>query len=129
MLLTGSGTAHGENDVVRAGREAMERLLRLNPRPSAIIFPSDMFALGGLLKAAEEGLDIPRELSMLSMFEYSMGSWFKPALTTMRVPEEAIAKATIAFFCDILEKGGSASWRRNLPAELIIRDSCAPPSR
>ena len=129
VLITDSDLNTKENDIISSGYQAMDRILHLPVRPTAVMFPSDMFALGGLLHTQMQGLDVPGDISIVSMHEYTLSSWIRPSLTTIRVPEEDIAGLTIDFFREILAGSFPSGWHRMLPTELVIRDSCAAPRR
>lgn len=128
IFLTASGSAGADYDRVGEGYRAAESFLACRPRPTALIFPSDTFAMGGMIAARNRGVAIPGEVSVVSMFASSISSWLEPALTTIRIPEEDIVKRTIAFFRDLLDSGRAERCRQDLGFELIIRDSCAPPA-
>lgn len=116
-----------DNDHISVGYHAMKMLLETSPAPTAVIFPSDIFALGGVLYAQEHGFNIPKQVSVVSMYEYPLSSWVKPSITTMRINEKEIAGATIEFFRKILDGTPPLGWNRTINSELIIRESCSVP--
>lgn len=116
-----------KSDNISIGYYAMQQLMHTNPIPTAIIFPSDIFALGGILYAQEHHIDIPGKISIASMYEYPLSSWIKPNITTMRINEKEIAKATIEFFQEILNGIPPSGWNKTINSELVIRESCSIP--
>lgn len=71
-----------------AGSEATQKLLcRPNP-PTAIVFAVDMAALGAYGPAAESGLAIGRDLSIISYDGIPEGAWAHPPLTTFKVDSQ-----------------------------------------
>ncbi|MEO3754040.1 substrate-binding domain-containing protein [Streptomyces sp. B6B3] len=113
------GTAAG----LRCGRE----LLRLPDPPTAVFTCNDGQALGVYRAAAEAGLNIPRDLSVVGFDDLPPTQWTVPPLTTVHQPLTEMA-ATAATMVISLAKGESlAQTRVELATELVIRDSTAPP--
>jgi DNA-binding LacI/PurR family transcriptional regulator len=112
------------NDPAGSAATAAE-MLQVDEYPTAILTDSDQLAIGALQAAAEAGLQVPVDLSVVGMDDIPASSMVTPALTTIRQP--------------LMEKGrtagqillGQRSGRRRIvfPVELIERDSTAPPPR
>ncbi|MFV0428738.1 MAG: LacI family DNA-binding transcriptional regulator, partial [Arachnia sp.] len=49
-----------------SGYDCTERLLGLDPRPTAILYDNDAMAVAGLEAAQDAGLEVPRDLSILA---------------------------------------------------------------
>lgn len=71
-------------------RAGMRRLMQLRPRPSAVICGNDVLAFGALLEAAHMNLRVPEDVSIVGFDDLEMARHLKPALTTVRVPTEAM---------------------------------------
>lgn len=127
VIITDSDLNTRENDIISSGYQAMDKIMHLASRPTAVMFPSDMFALGGLLYTQAQGLNVPMDISIVSMHEYSLSSWIRPSLTTIRVPEKEIASLTVDFLSEIVAGNPPSGWHRSFPTELVIRESCAAP--
>jgi LacI family transcriptional regulator len=65
------------------GYRAAVRLLEEGRRPSAIFATNDMMGLGVLRAAAERGISVPRELSVVGFDDIELCRFFYPALTTV----------------------------------------------
>ncbi|GAA3175898.1 LacI family DNA-binding transcriptional regulator [Nonomuraea roseoviolacea] len=104
-----------------AGRQAGHALLAANPRPTAILTNTDVLALGVLDAAADLGLDVPGELSVVG---FSDSAAQDAGLTTIRQ-----AKQEIGAEAGRLLLGGAPArpGRVLFPHELIVRASTAPP--
>lgn len=116
------GTFHAEDGLTH-GRT----LLALADRPTAVVTHNDLQALGLYRAAAEAGLRIPDDLSVIGFDDLPITSWVTPPLTTIRQPltEMAAAAAQIAI---ALGRGETpAHHRLELATELIIRGSTAAP--
>lgn len=60
VALTAEGDYSGEE-----GAEALDAFLRADPRPTAIVCDNDAMAIGALGAAAELGISVPEELSVI----------------------------------------------------------------
>ena len=74
-------SAHGHEDEIF---KAAEKLLKLHPRPTAVVAFDDSFGSVLSLQARRnEGLNIPRDLSIVSFHEWPYLKYIEPALTTV----------------------------------------------
>jgi LacI family xylobiose transport system transcriptional regulator len=109
---------------VDAGREGAERLLALDPRPTAIFAGSDLQAIGVYDAARRIGLTVPEDLSVVGYDDLRQARWAGPPLTTIRQPltemAETAARLLIRLAHDsTLEK----NQRFDLATRLIVRES------
>jgi LacI family transcriptional regulator len=118
---------HGAFDYL-GGRDAAEQLLgRLNPAPTAIFACSDQQAIGVLRAAADHGLSVPRDLSVVGFDGIMLADLVTPRLTTVVQPVAKIADAAVAMLLE--RKGNPHSASPELFAcALVKRESCAPPA-
>jgi DNA-binding LacI/PurR family transcriptional regulator len=77
------------------GEAALRALMRLSPRPTAIVASSDVLAIGVLRGALVMGIQVPEELSVVGFDDIPMATLTVPALTTVRMPTAAMAAAAI----------------------------------
>lgn len=126
IARTSAGLDIHEEDHIGLGYTLMERFLHLPRRPTAVIFASDPFALGGLLALRDAGLHVPQDMSVVSTQEYPFSAKIHPALTTMRVPCADIARLTISFLGMCGASTPGTPFRHCLPTQLIPGDSTAP---
>lgn len=87
------------------GFEATRRLLRRKPTPSALICFNDRLALGAYQALAEAGLEVPRDVSVVSFDDDVIASWIKPQLTTLALPHYELGRAAV----ELLLEGGQWS--------------------
>ncbi|MER6950751.1 LacI family DNA-binding transcriptional regulator [Nonomuraea sp. NPDC000554] len=104
-----------------SGRKAGHALLAVDPRPTAILTNTDVLALGVLDAAADLGLDVPRELSVVG---FSDSGAEEAGLTTIRQPKREMGQAAGRI---LLSGGRAAPERQLLPHRLVVRRSTAPP--
>lgn len=106
-----------------SGVRAAGALLDRAERPTAILAMSDELALGALRAAADRGIDVPRELSVVGFDDTPAASRAMPPLTTVHQPlaEKAEAAARL-----VLEGRADGETRLEFPTELVVRASSAP---
>ncbi|MEZ0327407.1 MAG: LacI family DNA-binding transcriptional regulator [Fimbriimonas sp.] len=80
---------------LEAGYQAGKKLLSLTERPTAIIAGSSSAAFGVCRAAAEIGVEIPKDLSVVSIGGSPLSEAFQPALTTISVPYAEMATAAL----------------------------------
>lgn len=108
------------------GREAADQLLsRLDPLPSAIFACSDQQAIGVLRVAADRGLTVPRDLSVVGFDGIMLSDLVTPRLTTVVQPVAEIAEAAVAMLLEHKEGANPAS-SALFACALVRRESCAP---
>lgn len=127
-LTVDPALVHYGDFYVAGGYEYGMRLLTLPERPTAIFAGSDMQALGVLRAARELGLQVPRDLSVVGYDDLPLAAWIGPALTTVNQPLHAMATTATTMLLD-LARGATPPLRRvELPTQLIVRESTAPPA-
>jgi DNA-binding LacI/PurR family transcriptional regulator len=91
---------------------------------------SDAVAVGVMQTAAELGLSVPSDLSVVGFDDSSLAGRVRPALTTVRqdVAEKGRTAAAALTVAIGQSRSGVAAQTRHvmLPTELIVRDSTAP---
>jgi len=77
---------------VHEGGLAVEVLMSLKPRPTAIFCANDIQALGALFACYRLGFVIPQDLSIVGFDDLPMSRFVNPSLTTIHVPAEEMGK-------------------------------------
>jgi LacI family transcriptional regulator len=109
--------------------QAAEKLLGLKPPPTAIFAASDSMALEVMNVAAEKGIRIPQDLSIIGFDDNPSGLYGKVALTTVRQPLVRMAEESVKYLNSIMKAKQMQVKKMILPAELVIRESCFPPKK
>ncbi|MFO1162229.1 MAG: LacI family DNA-binding transcriptional regulator [Reyranellaceae bacterium] len=105
-------------------------LLRGDNRPTAVIALGTRILAGVLRAARDLGLAVPRELSVLSVGDTDLAAAHTPAITALRWSLEDVGRAAAELLLQRLGGDvGDAQSRALLPVDLVLRESCAPPSR
>jgi LacI family transcriptional regulator len=95
-LDRGAELVAGTDGTLAAGEAAMQLLLDVSPRPTAILAVTDLLAAGALKAALAKGVAIPADLSLIGFGEGAVADNLPIALTSLRPPiaEMAFAAAT-----------------------------------
>jgi DNA-binding LacI/PurR family transcriptional regulator len=109
-----------------AGHRAGSALLDRATRPTAILAMSDELALGVLRAAAERGIDVPGDLSVVGFDDTPAAAAAEPPLTTISQPHE-LKGATAGRL--LLDPPASGPQKVVLPTALVVRASSAPPGK
>jgi DNA-binding LacI/PurR family transcriptional regulator len=110
-------------------RVATLELLRTENPPTAILAMSDVLALGALQAAAEVGVRVPDDLSLVGFDDSPAATLAVPPLTTVAQPHEEKGRLAAQWLLESIASGRRPARRRRalLPTELVLRKSTAPP--
>lgn len=114
-----------------AGHQAANALLNLQRPPTAIIASNDMSALGVLDVAAERGIDVPGQLSVIGYDDIALARLARIDLTTIHLPRREIGVAAASLLMEQIKSGPSRPAVRSIlfPTRLVIRSTTGPAPR
>ncbi|MDR1852384.1 MAG: LacI family DNA-binding transcriptional regulator [Propionibacteriaceae bacterium] len=107
-------------------RQGLKMLSQRN-RPTAIFAGSDLQALGVYKAAAELGLRIPEDLSVVGFDDSLLSDWMIPGLTTIRQPLEDMARQATRILLQMNEGTEPVTDNLTLATSLVVRGSTAAP--
>jgi len=107
-----------------SGEEAMERLLSLDPRPTAVFAASDAVALGAMMAIRRWGLRIPDDIALVGFDDIPLAGYVDPPLTTVRLPAFDIGRKAAQLLVDLVEGRPPGTTRMLLETTLVVRASC-----
>lgn len=100
----------------------MERILSCKPIPTAIFCPADMFTIGAIRCARENGYRIPLDISFTSIDDILLSRYCEPKLTTVKIDKEKMG--CLAMEAIIKKIDGEPAGSVIIESDnLIIRDS------
>lgn len=100
--LCPAGEAEGDYDF-DSGYAAAEKLLALNPRPTAIFAGNDIMAAALIKAAAAHGVAVPDELSVVGFDGSMLARMLTPSLTSVHRPLGDMAQLAARRLIDIVE--------------------------
>lgn len=121
----GTGMVEEGNHQVDGGHRAMQRLLGRKTRPTAVLASNDMTAIGALGAIHESGLEAPRDISIVGFDDIQLSRFTQPALTTVKLSREEIARVAFRALYSIRQDGGAGGEFTIQPA-LVVRSSTGP---
>lgn len=128
--LEAAGVAVDEDLVVswsggsRGGAQGMDRLLSGRRLPSAVFAFSDEVALGALRSLRRAGIEVPRQISVISIDDHPLAELTD--LTTVGQDPVALGVAAGAAVLDLLA-GRPVSESGPFTTRLVVRGTTAPP--
>lgn len=111
----------------QASREPALSLLRSPSRPTAVFAANDLSGIATLEAAAELGLDVPGELSVIGFDDIPEASQMTPPLTTIRQPMQVLGATAARMVVTLMGGGELESTHALLPTRLVARATTAPP--
>lgn len=113
-----------------SGHRAVRGLLALRERPTAIFCANDSMAIGGLSAAADAGLRVPADITVVGFDDIPLATYLSPPLTSVHVPIFEMGERAASRLIAALKGEGTSECRHErLPTRLVVRSSCAPPPR
>jgi LacI family transcriptional regulator len=112
------------NFTPQSGVAAMEELLQVEPRPSAVFVASDTVALGALQCLRRRGLRIPEDLAVVGFDDIPLVEFIDPPLTTVRLPAFGLGWGAGELLTRMIAGEEINNPRIILETELIVRESC-----
>lgn len=111
----------------QGGAQAMEEILRLEVRPTAVVASNVASAIGALFAAHRAGVAVPEHMSVIAIHDLPLAANLVPPLTTVRMPLEGLGQRAIEL---LLNRDADEDIREIVqdPTVLIARESTAPPA-
>ncbi len=96
VILFDRAGAAGQVGGQQAGWDALPELLAIAPALDALFFANDEMAVGALLRARRDGIDIPGRIAIAGFNGLPIASLTTPALTTIVSPRKQIGREAAA---------------------------------
>lgn len=129
-----SAGLHVDDELVGAGRYRKEdirgaatAMLQLPDPPTAIFAANDISAIEIVRIAAELGVVVPTDLSVIGFDDIPEAAQVTPALTTVHQPIQGLGALAAQTLIRIMQTGRIQRDHLRLPTRLISRATTAPP--
>ncbi|MGW4320049.1 LacI family DNA-binding transcriptional regulator [Streptomyces sp. NPDC004684] len=96
------------------------------PRPTAVVCDDDKLAVGAYKALRRLGLRVPDDISVTGVDDLGLATAVDPELTTVRLDAELFGEHGMRALLAVLE--GRSTDAGDIPVELVVRGSTAPPS-
>jgi LacI family transcriptional regulator len=110
-----------------AGREASRPLFDGRSGPTAIVAANDLIALGVIEAGEEAGIRCPEDFSVVGFNDMPFVDRFRPALTTVRIPEYQIGQRSAQLLLSRIEQPTDGIETILIAPEFVVRSSTAAP--
>jgi LacI family transcriptional regulator len=111
---------------IEDGYQAARQLLQLPKRPTALVVINDLLAIGAARAAADLGLQIPKDLSLVSYDDIPAANYLVPRLTTVTKDALGMGRTAFKMLLTRIQEPSLPRQQSYSPARLIIRESTGP---
>jgi LacI family transcriptional regulator len=103
-------------------------LIAQTPRPTAIFCANDLMAMGGLAGAAQRGLRVPKDISIMGYDDQELARYTNPPLSTLALPNYQMGRRAVELLLDIAARGaGGPAMTIRVDGPLVERASVGAP--
>jgi LacI family transcriptional regulator len=110
-----------------SGIDAMQYFLELPTRPTAVFSATDEMAIGAIHCIQDNGLNVPEDISVISVDNSRASSMVRPTLTTVAQPMYDIGAVSMRLLTKLMKKETVDNSTVTLPHEMIKRRSVTGP--
>jgi DNA-binding LacI/PurR family transcriptional regulator len=112
---------------IEGGMAAMHSILALPKRPTAVMCSNDMTAIGALRESYQQGVHVPKDLSVVGFDDIHLAQFVIPPLTTVKMSQTEIARLAFnALLADVQRTTAAPNGTEyRLRTHLVLRDSTA----
>lgn len=129
-LAAGGGEQREEYEIAgsfseASGYNAVRKILRLHPRPTAIFACNDTTAIGAMSALREARVRVPDEIAVAGFDDIPIGPYLTPSLTTVHVGISQVGVLAVETLLRALEeRNAHRKQHRMIPTTLALRGSC-----
>jgi DNA-binding LacI/PurR family transcriptional regulator len=110
------------------GRRMAERLLAVEPRPTAVFAASNLLTLGALETIRDRALEVPRQVAVVGFDDAPWAGLLLCPLTTVSQPSYEMGRRAAQLMFDRLDEPARSPALVVLAPSLIVRSSCGAPA-
>ena len=114
-------------NTIEDGTKAALQMLNEDCHPTAIMAVSDLVAIGCAETLLQQGIKIPGDVSLVGFGNILAAEFYRVPLTTISQPKFRLGIAAIEALMSLIQ--GKTVQPKRLAAELVTRQSTAPPKR
>lgn len=106
-----------------SGYDLMKKMLAKPDYPNALFIASDSIAIGVLRAIHEHGLNIPQDISLISVNDIPTAKFTFPSLSTVRIHSEMMGIQGVNLLLEKSRDGRAIPIRVFVPSKLKLRDT------
>ena len=111
------------NHRIDGGEAAMERLLALPQRPTAVLSSNDLTAIGALRAMYKAHLRVPGDISVIGFDDIDMSEFTQPALCTIRLSRAELAEKALDALLRVIRGKSRKGHEYHVETHLVVRGS------
>ena len=109
----------------QSGYRAVERILNVNPRPTAIFASNDSMAVGAMGALRTRGIAVPGGIALAGFDDIPNARFVRPSLSTVQIKISDLGHLAVGrLLAAIRDKGNHRKERTVLAADPVFRESC-----
>lgn len=105
------------------GFKLAQKVLDFRNRPTAILAVNDMVAVGAMIALQENGVSVPKEMSIVGFDDIPLASIIRPTLTTVAQPKYELGRLAAERLVGRLDGSITSFQSISLSSHLVVRDS------
>ena len=106
-----------------SGYAAMEKLIKVDPPPTAVFVSNDLMAVGAMKACNQNGYRIPDDISVIGFDDMDFSKYLIPSLTTVRKSRRSMGEQGASMLLKLISKIQLESNISILETEFILRES------
>lgn len=106
------------------GYQGIQHVYHTANNATAFFCMNDITALGVIRAIKEEGLQVPKDISVISMDDIDIAQYVSPMLTSVHIPIEEMGIMTAKILIDRINNGHSLPLKISLPFYIAKRETC-----
>ena len=111
------------------GYQAVESLLKNTNKPTAIFTFGDIPAIGAARAIYDNGLEIPKDISLISYGDMKVLSYYNPRITAVHIPLKKMAVSSCELLINRIKGNETESYKEIcFSTRLIVRESTSKPN-
>ena len=107
-----------------SGYESMKKILAGKERPTAIFVMAPEQVLGVIMACRDEGIEIPKDMEVLTYGDNSVFPYFSPSISSVHIPLESVGENALSLLTVVIDGQIDIPVSRMLSAEFAFRESC-----
>ncbi len=111
---------------IDTGAAAFRGIMTDVPETTVVLCGNDVLAIGALRAAKGMGLRVPADVSITGFDDIELAMLAEPELTTVHVPHREMGRRAAQLLMRMVEDGGAAVERIELPTDIRLRQSFGP---
>jgi DNA-binding LacI/PurR family transcriptional regulator len=122
-LLSDEKLIETGNHKIDGGESAMERLLSLPQRPTAVLASNDLTAIGALRAIYNAKLLVPDDVSVIGFDDIDFSQYTQPPLTTIRLSRATLAEKAFDALTTVISGKSKKGRKYHVETHLMVRSS------